>query len=118
MIWENQILNTLGILQRTRFTWKKNPIKILRERFPVAGLRLEIFGEDLALFIKLKNRLGRKFQVGEFQKYHTFIVLLNQNDFQWQLDTIWEVLFSREPGEGCYELLETLLYVEEVVEVN
>jgi len=68
-----------------------------------------LIGESIS-FSKLKDRLGRKFQLDDFHKYRTFIQLINQNDFQWQLDTIWEVLFNRGPGEECYELLETLLY--------
>jgi len=27
-------------------------------------------------------------------RYHIFIELINQSDFQWQIDTIWEVLFN------------------------
>jgi len=71
---------------------------------------LDVFEEDSILFNKLKHRLGRKFQVGEFHKYHTFIELINQNDFQWQIDTIWEVVFDITPGEGCYEL-ESLIHI-------
>ena len=73
---------------------------------------LEVFGEDPILFNKLKYPLGRKFQVGELHKYRTFIEPTNRNDFQWQLDTIWEVLFNRGPGEECCGILETLLYAE------
>jgi len=40
------------------------------------------------LFGKFKYRLGRKFQVGEFYKYHALVGLINQTDFQWQIDTI------------------------------
>jgi len=80
---ENKILRTLGVLRRTRFTWKKSSIKILRETLQVVGLQLDVFS-----FSKLKNRLGKKFQVGEFHQCRTFIEQINQNDFQWQLDTI------------------------------
>ena len=88
---ENKMLKTLGVLQRTRFTWKKNPIKVLRENLQVAGLQLEVFKEDSILFDTLKYRLGRKFQVEEFYKYHALIGLINQNDFQRQIVTTWEM---------------------------
>jgi len=111
---ENKILKTVGVLQRTRFTWKKSPRKVLREKLQDVEIQLDVLKKESILFSKLKDRLSRKFQVGEFYKHRTFIELINQDDFQWQLDTIWEVLFNRERGEGCYELLETLLYVKEV----
>jgi len=79
---ENKMLKTLGVLQRTRFTWKKSPIKVMRENVQVAGLQLEVFKEDSILFDKLKYRVSRKFQVEEFYKYHALIGLINQNDFQ------------------------------------
>jgi len=109
---ENKMLKTLGVLQRTRFTWKKSPIKILREKLQYVGLQLDVFKEESILFSKFKDRLSRKFQVGEFHKYCTYIELINQNEFQWQLDIIWEVLFNGGPGEECYGLLETLLYAK------
>jgi len=109
---ENKMLKTLGVLQRTRFSWKKSPIKILWEKLQYVGWQLDVFKEESILFSKLKDRFSRIFQVGEFHKYCTFIELINQNDFQWQLDAIWEVLFNRGPGEECYGLLETLLYAK------
>jgi len=30
---ENKILKTLGVLQRTKFTWKMSPIKVLKEKY-------------------------------------------------------------------------------------
>jgi len=97
---ENKILKTLGVLQKTRFTWKKSPIKILKEKLQDVGLQLDVFKEESILFSKLKDRLSRKFQVGEFHKYRAFIELINQR----QLGTIfffngnW-VLFGR-----CYSI--------------
>jgi len=76
---------------------------------------LDVFKEDSNLFGKLKYRLGRKCQVGEFCKYHTLVGLINQNDFQWQIDTIWEMLFNTKPGVECYVLLESLLQTKSVV---
>jgi len=108
---ENKILKTLGVLQRTRFTWKRSPVKALREKLWVVGLKLDVFEENSILFSKLKHRLGRKFQVGEFHKYHTFIELINQSYFQWKINTISEVLFKTRPGEGYYGLLESLLHL-------
>ena len=84
----------------------------MKKHLQDVGLQLNVFKEEPILFNKLKGRLGRKFQVVKFYKYCTFIELINQDDFQWQLDTIWEVLFNSEPGEGCYELLETLLHAK------
>jgi len=78
----NKGLKTLVVLQRTRFTWKRSPIKVLTEKLRVVGLQLDVFKEDSILFDKLEYRLGRKFQVVEFYKYHTLIVLISQNDFQ------------------------------------
>jgi len=111
---ENKVLKTFVVLQRTRFTWKRSPIKLLIEKLRVVGLQLDVFKEDSILFGELKCRLGRKFQVGEFYKYHALIGLINQNDFRWQIDTIWEMLFNIKPGEECYGLLELLLQAENV----
>ena len=61
---EDKLLKTLGVLVRTRFTWKRSPIKVSIEKFRVVGLQLDIFKEDSSLFGKLKYRLGRNFQVG------------------------------------------------------
>ena len=88
---ENKILKTLGVLQRTRFTWKTSPIKVLNEKLPDVGLQLDVFKEEHILFSKLKKCLGSKFQVGELYKYYTLIRLLNQKDSQWQIDIIWEI---------------------------
>jgi len=109
---EKKTLKTLGVLQSTRFTWKKSPIKVLGEKLQDVGLQLDVFKEESILFSKHKDRLGRKFQVSELHKYRTFIELTNQDDFQWQLDPIWEVLFNKRSGEECYELLETLQHVK------
>ena len=106
---ENRILKTLGVLYKTRFTQKRSPIKVLREKLKV------VFKEDPILFGKLKYRLGRKFQVGEFYKNHTLVGLIDQNDFQWQIDTIWEMLFNIKPREECYGFLESLLQTENFV---
>jgi len=114
IVKENKVLKTVGVLQKTRFTWKRSPIKVFIEILRVVGLQLVVFKEDSILFRKLKYRLGRKFQVGEFYKYHTLIGLINQNDFQWQIDTIWEMLFNIKLGEECYGLLELLLQAENV----
>jgi len=111
---ENEILETLGILQRTRFTWKTSPIKVLKEKLQGVGLQLVVFKEETILFNKLKNRLGRKFQVGKFYKYYTLIRLINQKDFQWQVDTIWERLFNLKSGEECCGSLELLLQARKV----
>jgi len=43
---ENKVLKTLGVLQRTRFTWKRSPIKVLIEKLRVVGLQLDVFKED------------------------------------------------------------------------
>jgi len=89
---ENRISKTLGVLCKTRFTWKRSPIRVLREKLKVVGLQLDVFKEDSILFGNLKYRLGRKFQVGEFYKYHALVGLINQNDFSGKL-----ILFGR-----CY----------------
>jgi len=87
---------------------EKEPCKNTKSKITGCWITVRGFKEESFLFCKQKDRLGRKCQVGEFHKYRTFIELINQNDFQWQLDTIWEVLFNRGPGEECYGLLETL----------
>ena len=51
---ENKILKTLGVLQRTRFTWKKSPMKVLREKLQDVGLQLDVFKEESILFNKFK----------------------------------------------------------------
>jgi len=40
---ESKILKTLRVLQRTRFTWERNPIQVLKEKLEVAGLNLDVF---------------------------------------------------------------------------
>jgi len=80
---ENMILKTLGVLQRKKFTWKTSPIKVLKEKLRDVGLQLDVFKDESILFSKLKNRLGRKFPVGEFYKYYALIRLINQKYFQW-----------------------------------
>jgi len=42
---ENKTIKTLGVLQGTRFTWKKSPIKVLREKLQDVGLQLDVFKE-------------------------------------------------------------------------
>jgi len=59
--------------------WKRSPIKVLREKLLVVELQLDVFGEDSILFNNLKYRLGRKFLVGEFHKYRTFVELTNKS---------------------------------------
>jgi len=101
----------LKILQRTKFTWEKNPLKVLEEKLEFVGLNLDIFGESLALFKKLKHRLSRKFQVGRFREFHIFLESLNQKDYQWQIYTIWKGLFDMKLGEECYRLLRAMLHI-------
>jgi len=87
-------------------------MKALRAKLQDAGLQLHVSDEEVILFSKLKNRLGRKFQVGEFYKYYILIGLTNQKDFQWQIDAIWERLFNIKPGKEFYESLELLLQAQ------
>ena len=70
------------------------------------------------MFVKLKRRLGRRFRVSDFHKYYKFIELINQNDFQRQIDIIWEVLFNTGPSDGCYRLLELLLQIQSLIREN
>jgi len=39
---ENKILKTLGVLQRKRFTWKKSPRKVLREKLQDVEIQLDV----------------------------------------------------------------------------
>jgi len=41
---ENRIRKTLEILQRTEFTWERNPVEVLQEKLEAAGLNMDIFG--------------------------------------------------------------------------
>ena len=93
---------------------ENEPYKSTKGKIQDVGLQLDIFKEESILFRKLKNCLGWKFQVGEFYKYYSLIRLINQKDFQWQIDTIWERLFNLKPGEECYGSLELLLQAQNV----
>jgi len=92
---ENKILKTLGVLQRTRFTWKKSPIKVLREKLSDVGLQLDVFKEESILFSKLKNRLGRKFQVGEFYKSNTHFEIFSFVSDHTQSDHALQTIVER-----------------------
>ena len=111
LIQENRKCEALKILQRTKFTWEKNPLKVLEEKLEIVDLNLDIFGESLTLFKKLKHRLSRKFQVGRFREFHIFLESLNQKDYQWQIYTTWKVLFDMKLGEERYRLLRTMLHI-------
>ena len=93
---------------------ENEPYKSTKGKITWCEITVRFFKEESILFSKLKNRLGRKFQVGEFYKYYTLIKLINQKDFQWQIDTIWERLFNLKPGEECYGSLELLLQAQNV----
>jgi len=111
LVEENRRREALKILQRTKFTWERNPIEVLKEKLEIVGLNLDIFWESLTLFKKLKHRLSRKFQVGRFREFHIFLESLNQKDYQWQIYTIWKVLFGTKFGEERYRLLRAMLHI-------
>jgi len=81
LVQENRRREALKILRRTKFAWEQKPRKI-EEKLETVGLNLDIFGESLTLFKKLKHRLSRKFQVGRFREFHIFLESLNQKDYQ------------------------------------
>jgi len=111
LVQENRRREAFGILQRTKFTWEKNPIEVLKEKLEIVGLNLDIFGESLTLFKKLKHRFSRKFQGGRFREFHIFLESLNQKDCQWQIYTIWKVLFDMKLGEERHRLLRAMLHI-------
>ena len=111
LIQENRKCEALKILQRTKFTWEKNPLKVLEEKLEIVDLNLDIFGESLTLFKKLKHRLSRKFQVGRFREFQIFLESLNQKDYQWQIYTTWKVLFDMKLGEERYRLSQAMLHI-------
>jgi len=96
---------------REAITWEKILIKVLEEKLEIVGLNLDIFEESLTLFKKLKHRLSRKFQVGRFRAFHIFLESLNQKDYQWQIYTIWKVLYDMKLGEERYRLLRAMLHI-------
>jgi len=108
---ENRIRKTLEILQRTEFTWERNPVEALKEKLEVVGLNMDIFGENLILFNKLKYQLSRKFLVGRFHEFYIFLESVNQKDCQWHIYTIWKVLFDMKMGEERYRLLQAMLQI-------
>jgi len=59
---ENKIFKTLGVLQRTRFTWKTSPRKVLKEKLQGVGLQLNVFKEDSIFLNKLKTVLAENFK--------------------------------------------------------
>ena len=96
---KNRTRKTLEILQRTEFTWERNTVEALKEKLEAVGLNMDIFGENLILFNKLKYQVSRKFQVGRFHKFCIFLESVNQKDYQWQTYTFWKVLFDMKMGE-------------------
>jgi len=108
---EIRIRRTLEILQRTEFTWERNPVEVLKEKLEAVGLNMDIFGENHILFNKLKYQLSRKFQIGRFHKLYIFLESVNQKDYQWQTYTIWKVLFDMKMGEERYRLLQATLQI-------
>ena len=108
---ENRIRKALEILHRTEFTWERNPVETLKEKLEVVGLNNDVFGESLILFNKLTYQLSRKFQVGRFHGFCIFLESVNQKDYQWQIYTIWKVLFDMKLGEERYRLLQAMLQI-------
>jgi len=84
----------LKILQRAKFTWKRNPIEVLKEKLEAADLKIDLFRESPTLFNELKSQLSTVFHSTEFNRYCMFLESVNPKDFQWQIDTIWKVLFD------------------------
>ena len=95
-------------MQRTEFTWERNTVEALKEKLEAVGLNMDIFGENLILFNKLKYQLSRKFQVGRFHEFYTFVEAVRQKDYQRQIYTIWKVLFDMKLGEERYRLLQAM----------
>jgi len=108
---ENKRRKALRILQRRRITWKRNPTELLKEKLEAADLKIDLFGESATLFNKLKCKLSISFQFGRFREYHIFLESVNQKDYQWQIYTIWKVLFDMKLEEECYRLLQAMLQI-------
>jgi len=98
-VQENKRHKALKILLRTRFTWERNPVEVFKERLEVAGLNMNILGESLTLLIKLKNQLSRQSQFDRFCEFYTLLESVNQRDYQWQIYTIWKVLYDMKFGK-------------------
>ena len=91
-VQEKKRHKALKLLQRTRFIWERNLVEVLNERLEVAGLNMDILGESLTLFNKLKNQLSRQSQFDRFCEFYTLLEAVNQRDYQWQIYIMWKVL--------------------------
>ena len=112
LVQENRRRKALRILERTRITWKRNPIEGLIEKLEAADLKIDLFGESPTIFNKLKCQLSILFYFSGFRKYHIFLESVNQKDYQWQIYTIWKVLFDMKLEEECYRLRQAMLQIE------
>jgi len=88
-----------------------NRSTVLNEKLEAADLKIDLFGESPTLFNKLKCQLSKLFYFNGFRKYHIFLESVNQNDYQWQLYTIWKALFDMKFEEECYRLLQAMLQI-------
>jgi len=97
--------------KKTGITWKRNPIEVLKENLEAVDLKIDLFGESLTLFNKLKCQLSLLFYFNGFRKYHILLESVNQKDYQWQIYAIWKVLFDMKLGDECYRLLQAMLQI-------
>jgi len=103
-----RVRQALFILKSTNFHKRQSPIKTLQEKFRICGLDLTVFGEDPILFCIFKQRLFGKFR-GNLLIYKPLICLINQKNWSWQVNMIWETLFNKPRHEDSYAILETLI---------
>ena len=90
---------------------KGTPRKYLKERLEAADLKIDLFGESLTLFNKLKSQLSILFHSKGFSRYYIFMESVKPKDFQWQIYTIRKVLFDMKLDGECYRLLQAMLHI-------
>jgi len=81
-VQEKKRHKALKIIQRTRFTWERNPVEVLKERLEFAVLNMNILAKSLTLFNKLKNQISRQSQFDRFCEFHILLEAVNQRDYQ------------------------------------
>ena len=86
-----------------------NPLPILKTQLNELNLDLTIFTKYPVLFMHLQHQIYDVLKPSKYCKYASLILLMNRNDFVWQMYIMWDILENTKHSQGTYPLLVDLI---------
>ena len=84
-------------------------LPILKTQLNKLNLDMTIFTKHPLLFMHLQHQTYDVLKPSKYCKYASLILLMNRNDFVWQMDIMWDILENTKHSPGTYPLQVDLI---------